>query len=323
MLIGVYGDVHLTKNMRSLQSIWDTTAMKSIYNMYDKFDEMSVEAAVCLGDFFDKPMIEAKHMQLVMPILNHIDQRTYPTYILLGNHEIDSDSSNILDFLSNWNKIIPVTELSEIEGMVFIPYNVDPTTVDISGKIVFTHHDIYGSDLAGGKTRAFFGLDPSIFKDARLVMNGHVHLRSNPAKNILNAGSLLISQQGELKVGTFPQYYVLDTKSCKYHTIDNKYSMIFLTSPADKIDEVIEAKYDNSNLVLKVEYSGEIPDIPINTLHTSYRKISDSISSDRGELVRANSFDINNYLRHYIESDQGVPDFYKEEYIRLGLELLS
>jgi len=138
MLLGVYADPHLTKNMRALQSEWDITATKSMYYMYDKFDELNVEAVVCLGDFFDKPVIAAKHMQLVMPILKHMNERTYPTYLLLGNHEIDSDESNILDFLSMYDNIIPITTPTEIEDMLFLPYGIDPTEYSMKDKIETT-----------------------------------------------------------------------------------------------------------------------------------------------------------------------------------------
>ena len=212
MLLGIYGDVHITKNMRALQDIWDVTATKSLYNMYDKFDEANVEMVVCLGDFFDAPRLEAKHLKLVLPILDNINNRSYPTYILLGNHESYDEESNILEYLTTYDNIIPITSPTEIEGMLFLPYYADPSKFNMEDKIVFTHHDIYGSALASGKTEAFFGISPEVFKDARIVMNGHVHLRSKVSDNIVNAGSILVSQQGELRLGDFPRYYTLDTK---------------------------------------------------------------------------------------------------------------
>ena len=323
MLLGCYGDVHLTKNMRTFQDVWDTTAKKSIYNMYDKFDEFAVDSVICLGDFFDAPRIEAKYMSLLIPILDHINGRNYPTYILLGNHEIDSDESNILDFLSTYENIIPITELNEIEGMVFIPYNVDPAGVDMKDKIVFTHHDIYGSELAGGRTKAFFGVDTSIFKEAKLVMNGHVHLRSRVSKNIINAGSILVSQQGELKVGDYPQYYLIDKSTAEITPYDNKDSMIYLTTNIDDINNVVKVDYDNSHLVLKVEYSGELPENMINALHTSYRKLIDNINTTSEEIVHSSNFDMKNYLIEYIKKDTEVSDADKDSYIATGLELID
>lgn len=323
MLLGVYGDIHLTKNMRSMQDIWEVTAMKSIQTMYDKFDELNVESAVCLGDFFDAPRIEAKSMNLVLPILESINTRTYPTYILLGNHEASDSDSNILEFLSSYENIIPITSMTDIEGMIFIPYYEDPKNADIkSDNIVFTHHDIYGSELASGKTKAFFGLDPDIFKDAKLVMNGHVHLKSKVRSNILNAGSLLVSQQGELKLGDYPSYYLLDTKTGKYETYDNVHSMIYLTIDESEGDKIVHT-YDQMHCVLKVEYENEIPEIWIDTAHTSWKKKISSIGSSEDSVVTTSNFDMKNYLVEYLSKDEEIPEDEKEEYIRTGLELLS
>lgn len=323
MFIGVYGDVHLTKNMRTLQYLWDVTSMKSIQYMYDKFDSLDVEAAVCLGDFFDAPRIEAKSMQLVLPVLHHINSRTYPTYILLGNHEAESSDHNILEFLSPFENIIPVTNTMYVEDMLFIPYYDDPQSYDIKSKdIVFTHHDIYGSSLASGKTTAFFGLDPSVFKDAKLVMNGHVHLKSKPAPNIINAGSLLVSQQGELKVGDYPSYYTLDTRTAEVKEYENIYSMIYLT--IDEYDVAkIASRYMSDNLVLRVEYDGEIPKDFMYQDRVSWKKRITSIDSTE-ELVSVDkNFDMKNYLVEYIRKDDTLSPDVIEEYVHTGLELLK
>ena len=321
MLIGVYGDVHLTKNMRTLQSEWDVTATKSIYHMYDRFDELNVESVICLGDFFDAPRIEAKHMQLVMPILRHMNERTYPTYLLLGNHEIDSEESNILDFLHMYDNIIPVTTPTDIEGMLFLPYGTDPSEFNMRDKIVFTHHDIYGSQLAGGKTTAFFGIDPSVFFGAKLVMNGHVHLRSNVAGNILNAGSILVSQQGELVPGQYPLYYTVDTMTGHLSRYENKHTLIYLTIDESDIERISVSEYDKSHLVLKVEYAGDIPSVGFDTLHTSYRKLVTDIKDNHEDIVRDSNFDLKNYLTQYIKDDASVSD--KEGYIAVGMRLLG
>ena len=323
MIIGVYGDVHLTKNMRTMQSIWDVTAMKSLKMMYDKFDELDVEMVVCLGDFFDAPRIEAKSMQLVMPILDMMEEKTYPTYILLGNHEAESTDSNILEFLSSYNNITPVTTLTDVEHMIFVPYYEDLESITdiIKHKIVFTHHDIYGSALASGKTNAFFGADPAVLSSARLVMNGHVHLKSKPAHNILNTGSLLVSQQGELRVGEYPSYYILDTHGAKYHEYNNEHSMIYLTIDVDDVSRV--SQYDPAHLVLKVEYAGDMPENWINTAHTSWRKKITSIEGKVEESVSTKNFDMRNYLVEYIKHDASVEDSVRDSYVNTGLELLS
>ena len=324
MFIGIFGDVHLTKNMRNLQTEWDVTATKSIYYMYDKFDELNVESAVCLGDFFDTPRIEAKHMQLVLPILKHINERTYPTYLLLGNHEIDSDQSNILDFLTSYENIIPVTSLTRVENMILVPYNVDPTELEYPPEcVVFTHHDIYGSELAGGKTKAFFGIDPDIFSSAKLVMNGHVHLKSKVRNNVINAGSLLVSSQGELRLGEYPEYYLLNTSDGELLSFPNKHSLIYVTSDEINIDKIESSGYDKSHLVLRLEYTGDVPDISLGNLHTNYRKLVENIESSGEGSFNSSNFDLKNYLSNYIKSDSEVPEGLKDDYIITGLRFLS
>ena len=327
MRVGIFGDVHITKNMRTLQSIWEESAKKSIIEMYKLFDEEKVEAVICLGDFFDTPRIEAKHLHFLLPILSYINTRAYPTYMLLGNHEIDDDEHNILEYLSEYHNIKPVVDYDIIlQGdLTLIPYNVNPEELDsyyIHNHYVFTHHDIYGSELAGGKTKAFFGLDASIFKEAKRVFNGHVHLKSKIPYNIINAGSLLVSQQGELRVGDYPSYYILDTLSGDVVEYDNKHSMIYLAIQESELDK-ISGKYDPSKLVLRVDYEGEIPNYTMNTAHTSWRKKIESIESNTTEIVSKSNFDLKNYLVEYIKKDSKVDDKDKEEYIRVGLEVLN
>lgn len=323
MIIGCYGDCHLTKNMRTLQDTWEVTASKSIHYMYNKFDEENVEAVVCLGDFFDAPKLEAKHLNFVLPILKEIDEKTYPTYILLGNHEADDEESNILDYLHSYDNIIPVTSPTVIESMLFLPYYSDPLEFDMRDKIVFTHHDIYGSSLASGRTKAFFGLDPLVFSEAKLVMNGHVHLKSLVEKNIVNAGSLLISQQGELRVGEYPSYYILDTREGSYSSIDNNHSMVYLTINSNEIEEISSSMYDNAHLVLRVEYEDKIPDISIDSAHISWKKIVSSIGESPEGIINVSSFDLKNYLIDYINKDQSISEESKETYISTGVRLLS
>lgn len=321
MLIGVYGDVHTTKNLRTLQHIWEPAVTKSILSMYDKFDERGVELAVCLGDFFDAPRLEAKHMKLVMNLLESMNNRTYPTYLLLGNHEIDSDESNILEYLNIYENIFPVTELTDIENLCFIPYSVNPEEVDTEGKIVFTHHDIYGSELASGATKAFFGLDPSIFSKAKLVMNGHVHLKSQVSKNVMNAGSLLTSQQGELRLGDFPSYYILDTKTAKYDEYPNQHSMIYLT--IEEKDAKSTYPYDSNLLVLKVLYKDSIPNKFISAAHISWKKKLKAIDTPDVSINSTQNFDMKQYLVDYINNDNEVEESQKDKYINAGLRFLS
>lgn len=330
MKVGIFGDVHITKNMRTLQYIWEGSATCSIMQMYNKFDEEGVEFVVCLGDFFDTPKIEAKHLHLLLPVFNIMNTRKYPTFMILGNHEIDDDEHNILEYLSEYENIKPVTDYDIfMREFVFIPYNVDPAGFSpefIKDMYVFTHHDIYGSELAGGKTKAFFGLDPSIFKEAKRVFNGHVHLKSRISPNIINAGSLLVSQQGELRVGDYPSYYILDEPTGEITEYKNEASMIFLSAHVNDLDHIISTGYDPSRLVLRLDYEGElsVPEKYLETSHMSFRKLISSISSDSSnEIIRTTNFDLKNYLVDHINKDESISPELRQSYIEKGLEILG
>ena len=325
MKVGIYGDVHITKNMRTLQSTWEDSVLYSFADMYKKFDENKVDFVVGLGDLLDTPEIKAKHLYLLRSVFAMMNCRDYPTYLLLGNHEIESDESNILEFLSEYENIKPITDWEIIRNdFLFIPYNVYPGGLDpeyIKDSYVFTHHDIYGSDLAGGKSKAFFGLDPDIFKDAKGVFNGHVHLKSKVSDNVLNAGSLVVSQHGELRVGDYPSYYILDKETGKLDTYENKNSMIYLTVRPEEIESVLLKYPNHSRLVLKIEYSGDLSKVDLNILHTSYRKLINDSDISESSKINHTSFDLKNYLTEYIQNDESVKD--KDSYIKIGMELLD
>ena len=155
-------------------------------------------------------------------------------------------------------------------------------------------------------------------------MNGHVHLKSIVRSNVINAGSLLVSSQGELRVGDYPTYYTVDTKTGDLIGYPNKYSMIYLTCNTESVDKLSESEYDHNHLVLRVEYTGGLPEIEIDSLHTSYRKLVEDIeSTQERELIKTTNFDMKNYLTEYIKKDMEISEDEKENYIKVGVELLS
>lgn len=327
MIVGIFADPHITKNMRSMQDVWEKSVTDSIINMYKTFDKEGVNFAVCLGDFFHAPILEAKSLHFVLPILNYINSRDYPTFFLLGNHEVDDSEHNILGYLSEYENIKPVVD-SDIymDNFAFIPYTVDPEELDdyfMKDKYVFTHHDIYGSELASGKTKAFFGFPPALFKDAKKVFNGHVHLKSQVSENIINVGSLTVSQQGELKLGEYPEYLILNSSTGELSTYKNEYSMIYLSIDESETKDIVSSGYEASKLVLRVDYEGEIPENYIGTLHTSWRKKISSIENSEVEVVKSSNFDMKNYIVEYLKNDDSIPAESKEDYTNTALELLN
>lgn len=322
MKIGILGDVHATKNMRNLQTQWENSVTQSIKSAYETFLAEGVSQVVFLGDFFDSPKIEAKHMHFILPLLEYINsQESISTWMLLGNHEIDDDSHNILDILNEYNHINPVTTYTEVQDRVYVPYNFPLEEANIKDKYVFSHHDIYGSALAGGLTKAFFGIDPELLKDAKRVFNGHVHLKSKPRKNIYNCGALCISAQGELRLGDYPTYHILDTDTDHLSDYANTESLIYVTT--DNISSL--DKYDHSKVSLRFDYEGDLPEISEGAyMSMTFRKKLGDLS-ETTEIIEhtESSIDLKNYLTDYISNDDSVPKELKEMYIQEGLALLG
>lgn len=328
MNVAIYGDVHLTKKMSGIQSYWDDSALRVFSSMYNRFSELNIESAICLGDFFDAPRLEAKSVKVVTEILSLINSSTFPTYFLLGNHEIFDEESNILDYLLEYDNIIPVTEVKEYEGKVFVPYNValeDLPKDLIDGKYLFTHHDIYGSELAGGKVKASFGTNPSILSSARRVFNGHVHLNSEFG-NVVNVGSILKSQQGELRVGEYPVYYVLTGSGSviKFHLDGNYIAPLTLTS--EEYPRVLNMYPPSVKFLLRLSYEDDSQIVPIESdsrvlKFRVHRDVSNS-SMESVEVARK-SIDIKELITTYIRKDDTVAPEDKERMVSLGLSLLG
>lgn len=331
--IAIYGDAHITKKMNTLQDRWNTSVISIFQNLYSEFESANVEYAVCLGDFFDKAVLEAKSVTLVMQVLDIVNKSTFPTFFLLGNHEIDSHQNNILEYLSEYQNIFPVTELKHIESMTFIPYNVDIDEVPedfLRDSYVFTHHDIYGSELANGKLKASFGIDPNVFSISKFVFNGHIHLASRLG-NIYNVGSILKSQHGELRKYENPQYYILDTVTGSVESFLIKENFIaYQTVRVGEIPGILSKYEDSVYLVLRVEYKSEedltsIEDYRSNPriLRLNLRKLLDTSSGAIATEISRTTLDIKEFITDYIKKDISIEDPDKPKMIELGLSLLG
>lgn len=329
MNVAIYGDVHLTKKMSGIQSYWDDSALQVFSSMYDEFAQLNIESAICLGDFFDAPRLEAKSVKVVTEILSLINNSSFPTYFLLGNHEIFDEESNILDYLLEYDNIIPVTEVKEYEGKVFVPYNVSLEDLPkdlIEGKYLFTHHDIYGSELAGGKVKASFGTNPEVLSSARRVFNGHVHL-SSKFGNIINVGSLLKSQQGELRTGECPCYYSLNTETGSIYKfpIPGTY-LAPLTITSEEYPRVLDMYPEGVKFLLRLSYTDDSQIVPIESdpriLKFRIHKDVSNSSMESADVVRR-SIDIKELITTYIHKDDTVAPEDKEHMVSLGLSLLG
>jgi DNA repair exonuclease SbcCD nuclease subunit len=241
---------------------------------------------------------------------------------------------NILEFIEYDNiETELLLESYEDEGILFIPYSQQVSEVDPEmwkDKIVFTHHDIYGSELAGGKVKATFGIDPNIFEGAKLVVNGHVHNRSKVGK-VINAGSLFSTQFGELSETRRdkPQFYILDTETLEMTSYDNEDSIMFVTTDAKSVKKDL-SKYKNNKKVVRVLYDNEedvdkeILESDETILRVTYRKrLPTEVLTPDMESKIAGYLDLKVFLVQFIDRDDSVLPEDKSRVIELSKAVLE
>lgn len=330
MRVGIYADPHITKRMGSLQDHWERSVRDTFNYMYDMFDRLHVDMVICLGDMFDKAVLEARSVSLVNEVVDIMDTRYYHTYLLLGNHEIDSVENNILEYFETCNQIIPVTKMTTVGPFLFIPYGESISSDEFhthEAHYAVTHHDFYGVELAGGKVRASFGDDPNLMKDFIRVFNGHIHTQSNLG-NIMNAGSVLCSQHGVLREREFPKFYIYDTDNETLESFHNPYSLLYWTTTADSLQGLMsEAVTGPNSCLLRVEYNeGEtiiLPDpLPDRILDVQCKKHIQDIPLAETKVEKS-VLDVKDIMRRFIDGDMKISDEIKNRIYEEGVKLLE
>lgn len=328
--IGIFGDVHLTKRMGAFQQQWNDSAIKTFEYMYQKFEEECVDYVVCLGDFFDKSVLEARSVSLVTSILKIINSCKFSTKFLLGNHEIDSDEHNILEFLHEYENIDPITQLRVTTDSVYVPYLFDIEQIAqmnpdwCKGKYVFTHHDIYGSLLASGKVKASFGVNPSLFELSRKTFNGHVHTPSTLGK-VQNVGSILKSQQGEMAYDNRPEFYILDLETGLQSSYKNPYSLLYMSVPYEQLSLLPLTEEEKSRTVLRVDCksSEDVGEVPDGFLHVVMKLSAKHQTLETTDTLQNTNVDLKEFIARYIQKDETILPEQKSVMINLGIQLLE
>lgn len=345
MKIGLFSDSHITRNMIGMEDMWHESILKSFEYMYKVFKDYGVDFVINCGDFLDKNYVNSKDLTFIMGVLNKID---IETYFLVGNHESSSEVDHIIR-IANYNPLIKVVgDFYEIhkdnETFTFLPYYIDIEEFlknhDIKDHIVLTHHDIFGSPLAGGKVSSSFGVNPGLFDDAKIVFNGHIHSRSILGK-VHNIGSMFSLQFGEIDEGNIndkPKFYVYDMDNVK--EFDNPYSPLYITCNVKKLDDYLYNIRHNcdegNNVILRISYENDkdIDSIDMeeklfdydNVKKVLYKKIIDNSSDiniqDVIDETSKTNIDIKEVIRTIIYMDKDIEPEDKELYIDACINML-
>ena len=205
MKICVYADPHWSQYSSILRSRGKkySTRLEGLIDTMNWVEEISEEhgcdAILCLGDFFDKPSLNAEEITALKEVhwnksINH--------YFLVGNHEMGSNdlifnSTNVLDFTvfdTPYKK-----DYDDMETQICVlPYILErnrDTIQDYFGdtqyrRIIFSHNDVKGIQLGLVESQTGFELS-DIRNNCDYFINGHIH----------NAGTLFSDSTNYFNLG--------------------------------------------------------------------------------------------------------------------------
>lgn len=206
MKICVYADNHFCKYSSIIRQRGNKYSLR-LENQIQSLNWVEQLAAyagcksiVCLGDFFDKPILDAEELSALSEINFY---KNISHSFLVGNHELgdkfgEFNSVNALSRVCNahiFNK--PTSFIVDDVQVCFLPYLTEYNKLDdifkldsqiVNKRIIFSHNDIKGIQYGGFLTTSGFDID-DIKNSCDLFINGHLH-NGCRINNVVNLGNL-------------------------------------------------------------------------------------------------------------------------------------
>lgn len=216
--------------------------------------EENCELMICLGDFFDKPELDAEELSA----LKEIQWNNLKKYFICGNHEasINNLQFNSANALSAIGKIIDKPTLLGGFGyrLMLLPYINEQNRLNISeyfnreldgimetqevkSNIILSHNDISGIRYGQYLSQNGFNIE-DIEQNCSLYINGHLHNQTQISKKILNLGNLTGQNFSEDGFKYSHSIAILNTETLSVDLIDNPYAFYFYKIEAQNIEDL-------------------------------------------------------------------------------------
>lgn len=239
MKILIYTDVHWSKSSSIIRTngIKYSTRLENLIKSVNWAENLAIEkscdAIVCLGDFFDKPILNAEEITALKEIkwaenINHT--------FLIGNHETNVQdlqyaSSHVLP--DDFEIIDSIAKISTLDSNIyFVPYIQDKSIKDLGicksdkNTIVFSHNDIAGIQYGATISKVGFDIN-EIDECCDLFINGHIHNGGCITKKIINLGNLSGQNFSEDAFNNKHHAMILDTTTMKWTLYENPFAFNF------------------------------------------------------------------------------------------------
>lgn len=223
-------------------------------------EEENCSSIICLGDFFDTPMLNAEELTALKDINFN---KNIHHFFLVGNHEMGNNdlSYNSSYALSQYGTVInkPTIEIGFGYEILYLPYMLEDnrkslqeiieettkefysgmiTTQEVKERIILSHNDLKGIRYGQYESKQGFDIK-EIDKCCSLFINGHLHNQQQITNKILNLGNITGQNFSEDGFKYSHCLAILDTNTLKVNLINNPYAINFY-----KIDTTKDNNFD-------------------------------------------------------------------------------
>lgn len=256
MKICLFSDVHwsqyssIVRSRGNRYSVRLEHLVESMNYMERYAEEAGCTVFICLGDFFDKPVLNSEEITALKDVV----WSKYRHYFIVGNHEMASNdlfvnSANIFSIMPN-SVVIDVPTLI-CGNILALPYVLDRNRkplkeyyIDgVAPDIILSHNDIAGIQM--GEFMSFYGFTVNEIEDfGGLFVNGHIHNATQFCSNGFNIGNLCGQNFSEDAFKYNHCFWIIDTETKSIDTVENPYSLNFY-----KIDFTEDSEIDTINSI--------------------------------------------------------------------------
>ena len=210
-MVLIFGDTHIgykfyndSFNIQNFSFPTEEDAFNALDEIHNRASKDDIEMLICVGDVFHTPTPTTKNISRFLSWLKKISKLNKPLYIITGNHDV-SLYSNSLVYLHQFNlDNIYLIDTAEKIGtttkyydwtIVFVPYVIDPNTVDkdyltrtsvhkfltnaISEKQIIVSHIQEASCVRGSENILLAHSTPVVSLDEyttqSILITGHIH----------------------------------------------------------------------------------------------------------------------------------------------------